>query len=805
MGELVRSADMVYLQVLIPVEAAESFADEMCRTDLMMFTDLNENVQMFQRDYIKDITRINETERALKNIQGFFTEYGALTAEDLELDPEEINVAPRSNELNLFDLADSIQKFYVDLAQQVVSSRSLQMQVEKLNDQLKVLESLDRFLADAPDFHPGQYDTGMNAPLVGQTGSRDGQEVGFKYLAGVCPLVKVMALRKQIFHITRGNRYFRSETLEDESSTGKKAAFVVFFIGDYARQMIKKFCEWMDVEIFLDSSDEVNKDDLAGSVERRIAEHENLLRETNSELKRTMLNARADVCVWNIQLKQEMAIRVLLNKFKLRKNTSILRAEGWVPRQKQEQVKQALKRAQSGTKAVGTVEEVKGKGVKPTYFEMNKFTAAFQLLIDTYGVPRNGEFNPTVPSIVTFPFLFAMMYGDIFHGSFLFLGGCWLVWNEVANAKSKNEFLSGMHMGRYVILLMGLFAIYNGLIYNDCTSISINGFNGQQWQTVEVEGKEGTYIVEHGKATGVYAFGVDPVWAISSQQLSYMNSLKMKMSVLVGITQMTFGLFLKLSNHLHEGDWLSIVGEFIPQLIFMLVFFGYMQFIIIYKWCTDWTGRYSPSLITVLVDMVLKPGSIVEDENMLYGEAYKGIQGSVQSIFLLLMFISIPWMLLMKPLVLRSRMNAAANHGHGDEQQLMADHEDGGHAGGHHGDSFSEIMIEQIIHTIEYVLGTISNTASYLRLWALSLAHAQLAEVFYGKTILAGMQSGNGAMTFVTCAMFFAFTVAVLLMMDVLECFLHALRLHWVEFQNKFYYADGVAFEPFSYSSFCTE
>lgn len=774
--------------MLIPKEAAIAFADEMGRRDVMMFTDLNEHVQMFERNYIKDITRINEANRALKGLQNMYLEFRLLSEDDLDVSPDILMRTPRDNSKTIYEITDSIREFYRQLSQQVMSFRTLTNQSENLQNQLEVLNSLDTFLEDAPALKPNTFKEDMK--------DVDVEDVRFKFLAGICPSIKVGALRKQIYLITRGNRYFKSEPLEQDP---KKHAFVVFFIGEYSRNLIKKFCQWMEVDLFLDSTEQQKSSDVASEVERKIKEHNELLEVTKNEITRIMRSHKPDVLSWSIQLKQELAIRVLLNRFKERNDGGLLLAEGWIPISERETVDEVLAMSQVGTKAVGIVEEIAGKGKKPTYFEINKFTEVFYDLIDTYGTPENGEYNPTVPSIVTFPFLFSMMYGDMFHGSLMLSGALWLVFNEKKNAQSKDEFVSGLHYGRYLIMLMGMFAIFNGFIYNDCAAISWNLFNGSQWENVRIPGDCGGRPfcdVDYGKATGVYSFGIDPVWQKSKNQLSYSNSLKMKLSVIVGITQMTFGLFIKLSNEIYFGDWLSICTEFVPQMCYMIGFFNYMQFIIIYKWMTDWGGRTAPQLITLLVNMVLHPGQI-DPSTQLFEDA--NLQANVQFVMLILFLGSIPVMFLLKPMILFFKIKAARSRGENPAHIPGIHHDGDGEL------SFmNDVLIIHMIHQIEYCLGCVSHTASYLRLWALSLAHSQLAEVFYEKCVVAGY-TGSPMLMFVCCAVFLGCTFAVLMCMDVLECFLHALRLHWVEFQTKFYGGEGEKFLPFSYGSFLKE
>ena len=240
----------------------------------------------------------------------------------------------------------------------------------------------------------------------------------------------------------------------------------------------------------------------------------------------------------------------------------------------------------------------------PTHFTTNDFTRSSQAIVDTYGVGSYQEANPAYFTCITFPFMFGVMFGDVGHGTILFIVGLVLVFRKDS---LKNTVMKPILPHRYLIALMGFFAMYCGLIYNDTLSMSLNLFGSCHSPVGLNVGEE----VERDSEHCVYPFGVDPMWETTHSYLNFMNSLKMKISVIVGVLHMTLGVFMKGSNNLYRRNYIDFFFEFVPQLIFMLVLFGYMDFLIVYKWLQNWDDRPAPSIITTLINIPMKFGATV--------------------------------------------------------------------------------------------------------------------------------------------------------------------------------------------------
>jgi V-type H+-transporting ATPase subunit a len=146
------------------------------------------------------------------------------------------------------------------------------------------------------------------------------------------------------------------------------------------------------------------------------------------------------------------------------------------------------------------------------------------------------------------------MFGDLGHGIIMALFGIWMTAFEkkLGAKKSNNEIWNIFFGGRYIILFMGLFSCYTGFIYNDVFSKSMNIF-GSAWQiNYSWNGTEnGIYghnelqlnpSTDDLKPDTVYFMGLDPIWQLATNKIVFLNSYKMKLSIIFGVLHMILGL-----------------------------------------------------------------------------------------------------------------------------------------------------------------------------------------------------------------------------------------------------------------------
>eukprot|EP01017_Pseudomicrothorax_dubius_P009364 TRINITY_DN13165_c0_g1_i1.p1 TRINITY_DN13165_c0_g1~~TRINITY_DN13165_c0_g1_i1.p1 ORF type:complete len:263 (+),score=18.13 TRINITY_DN13165_c0_g1_i1:65-853(+) len=246
-----------------------------------------------------------------------------------------------------------------------------------------------------------------------------------------------------------------------------------------------------------------------------------------------------------------------------------------------------------------------------------------------------------------------------------------------------------------------------------------------------------------------------------------------------------------IRDRIYFRNWLDFLCEFVPQLLFFVSTFVYMTLCIFIKWGTNWKGRTrdAPAIVSQMVKMFSTAGEV---EKPLWGDGSG--QTNLQQFLFVIAIISVLAMLIPKPIVLFLKHFGNSS---GRFHLLDDDGERRNSAlAGRDGDKIGEELMHVLIETIEFVLGSLSHTASYLRLWALSLAHGRLSVVLFDMTVRNASNFLSGVLGFLMLCLL---TFGILLCMDLLECCLHSLRLHWVEFQSKFYKGDGRPFAPLSF------
>lgn len=823
MGDLWRSKEMQLFQLYVQVEAAHDTVDELGKLGLVQFRDLNSHVNAFQRSFVNEVTRADEMERKLRYFDKQIAEMNEdATAEGFsEIKIDDANDDEKAMKMSMDELESHLSNLEKEVQDMNSNTEAILQNYNKMIECQHVLEKDEVFFQKA-----GQNEILRDDALESiEEGKLPSLTVKLRSVSGVILRKNYYLFEKILFRATRGNIFIKFSEIAGEikdPTTGeltKKNVFIAFFQGERIEFKIKKICDSFGANLYPCPEKAEERQGLLAQVKTQIDELRYLI-ERGWENRTSVLRGIAThLRTWQNHIKKEKAIYHTMNKFNYDVGHKCLIAEGWCPKSSLNQVQLSLRAAQerSGALVSSILNTMNTRDTPPTYFENNKVTQSFQDIVNAYGVARYREINPAVLTIVTFPFQFGIMFGDIGHGFLLLFIALWFLYMERKwGSTAPNEVLSIPYSGRYVLVFMAIFSIYCGAIYNEFFAQPLNIF-GSMYQ-INTTGM--TFSTNRDPERYVYPFGVDPVWKGSTNELLYYNSVKMKMSVIIGVTQMTVGLFLKFLNNIHFRDIADIFFETIPQMVFLLSIFGYLVFMIFYKWGTDYYGTHTidqaPSILNKLILMFVPGGSNGCPQNC---PLYPGEQ-VVQKILVILALSMAPIMIFAKPIYLLVKNKTKGNKYHslpvnaGDSEteDLLQKEFQGGHGGGHggHGEEFvfSEIMVHQALESIEFILGSVSHTASYLRLWALSLAHSELATVFWDKFFYqffeVSLPSPFGyivkpLIAFGVWSVWFAATIGVIVLMESLSAFLHALRLHWIEFQSKFYKGDGYPFQPFSY------
>ena len=684
---LFRSASMCLTQLYISNDIGRPVVAALGELGIVQFRDLNAETTAFQRTFTKEIRRLDNVERQLKYFKAQMQKAGIEMRSHWDFD-EDMLAAPQASEID--ELAERAEALEQRVGSLNDSYETLKKRETELTEWRWVLREAGGFFDrahgqtedirqsldddDAPLLRNVEAEEGRANGDVGQQQQQSFAVMNIGFVSGVIPRERLAAFERILWRTLRGNLYMNQSEIPEaiinpeNNEEIRKNVFVIFAHGKEIIAKIRKISESLGADLYnVDENSDLRRDQIH-EVNTRLSDLASVLRNTKNTLDAELNAIARSLAAWLIVIKKEKAVYEALNKCSYDQARKTLIAEAWVPTNSLPQIRATLQDVndRAGLSVPTIVNQIKTNKTPPTYFKTNKFTEGFQTIINAYGTSKYQEVNPGIYTIVTFPFLFAVMFGDFGHGTLMAMAATAMIYWEKPLSRSKQDELFAMAFyGRYIMLMMGIFSMYTGLVYNDVFSKGFTPF-ASAWEYPN-EGRPS--VTAHLKGSYRYPFGMDWAWHGSENDLIFSNSFKMKLSIVMGWCHMTFALMFSAVNARHFKSPVDFWGNFVPGLLFFQSIFGYLSFCIVYKWSVDWNGRGQnpPSLLNMLIQMFLSPGTVEEGEQLYNGQA------GVQVFLVLLAVVNVPVLLLLKPFWLRYQHNKTTAQGYrgiGDTRRI---------------------------------------------------------------------------------------------------------------------------------------
>ena len=243
----------------------------------------------------------------------------------------------------------------------------------------------------------------------------------------------------------------------------RKNVFIIFAHGEQLLSKIRKVAESMGATLYPVDSNADKRGDALREVTARLEDIGTVLYNTEATRKAELIKISESIESWKDAVGKEKLIYETLNLFNYDSGRKTLIAEGWVPSRDITKIVLALRHATvcssrrdvitqahlsisqetAQTNVPPILQELRTAKKPPTFNRVNKFTEGFQTLMDNYGIGTYQEVNPGLFAVITFPFLFAVMFGDLGHGFLVFLAGLGMILFEKPMSKIQEE-ITGM-------------------------------------------------------------------------------------------------------------------------------------------------------------------------------------------------------------------------------------------------------------------------------------------------------------------------------------------------------------------------